>query len=72
MTIRVLLVDDHNLVKMGICSLLQLNGNIEVVAQLDDGVGVIDAIHEYEPDLRTLAHGFQSSDHIGEQNHSDC
>jgi DNA-binding NarL/FixJ family response regulator len=54
MTIKVLLVDDQNLVKMGICSLLQLNGNIEVVAQLDDGVGVIDAIHEYEPDLMLL------------------
>jgi DNA-binding NarL/FixJ family response regulator len=54
MTIRVLLVDDQNLVKMGICSLLQLNGNIEVVAQLDDGVGVIDAIGEYEPDVMLL------------------
>lgn len=54
MTIRLLLVDDQNLVKMGLCSLLQLSGNIDVVAQLDDGVGVIDAIKEYKPDVMLL------------------
>jgi DNA-binding NarL/FixJ family response regulator len=54
MTIRLLLVDDQNLVKMGLCSLLELNGKIEVVAQLDDGVGVIDAISEYSPDVMLL------------------
>ena len=54
MTIKLLLVDDQNLVKMGLCSLLQLSGNIEVVAQLDDGVGVIDAIEEHKPDVMLL------------------
>jgi DNA-binding NarL/FixJ family response regulator len=54
MTIRLLLVDDQNLVKMGLCSLLQLSGNIDVVVQLDDGVGVIDAIKEYKPDVMLL------------------
>jgi len=54
MTIKLLLVDDQNLVKMGICSLLQLGGNIDVVAQLDDGVGVIDAIKEFKPDVMLL------------------
>ena len=54
MPIRLLLVDDQNLVKMGICSLLQLSGNIDVVAQLDDGVGVFEAIREYKPDVMLL------------------
>jgi DNA-binding NarL/FixJ family response regulator len=54
MTIKLLLVDDQNLVKMGLCSLLQLNGNIDVVAQLDDGVGVIDAIETHKPDVMLL------------------
>lgn len=54
MPIKLLLVDDQNLVKMGICSLLQLGGNIEVVAQLDDGTGVINAIKEYRPDIMLL------------------
>ena len=54
MTIKLLLVDDQNLVKMGLCSLLQLNGNIDVVAQFDDGVGVVDAIKTYQPDVMLL------------------
>ena len=54
MTIKLLLVDDQNLVKMGICSLLQLSGHIEVVAQLDDGTGVIQAIKEHQPDIMLL------------------
>ena len=54
MTIKLLLVDDQNLVKMGICSLLELSGRINVVAQLDNGIGVLDAIKEHEPDVILL------------------
>ena len=54
MSIRLLLVDDQNLVKMGICSLLELTGNIEVVGQPDDGTGVIAAIAESRPDIMLL------------------
>ena len=54
MPIKVLLVDDHNLVKMGICSLLELSGNIDVVAQLDDGTGVLAAIEKSHPDIMLL------------------
>jgi DNA-binding NarL/FixJ family response regulator len=54
MSIQLLLVDDQNLVKMGLCSLLQLSGHIEVVAQLDDGIGVIEAIEENQPDIMLL------------------
>ena len=54
MSIRLLLVDDQNLVKMGICSLLQISGRIEVVAQLDDGIGVLAAIKDFSPDIMLL------------------
>lgn len=54
MTIKLLLVDDQNLVKMGICSLLQISGKIEVVAQLEDGTGVIAAIEQFQPDIMLL------------------
>ncbi len=54
MSIKLLLVDDQNLVKMGLCSLLQLSDHIEVVAQLDDGVGVLDAIAQHKPDIMLL------------------
>ena len=54
MSIKLLLVDDQNLVKMGICSLLELSGHIEVVAQLDDGSEVLPTIANYQPDIMLL------------------
>lgn len=54
MTIKLLLVDDQNLVKMGICSLLELSGRINVVAQLDNGLGVLEAIETHAPDVMLL------------------
>lgn len=54
MAIKLLLVDDQNLVKMGICSLLELSGKIDVVAQLEDGTGVLAAIEEHTPDIMLL------------------
>lgn len=54
MSIKLLLVDDQNLVKMGICSLLQLSGKMDVVAQLEDGTGVLAAIEEHQPDIMLL------------------
>ncbi len=54
MPIKLLLVDDQNLVRMGLCSLLQLSGNIDVVAQLEDGTGVIAAIEDCRPDIMLL------------------
>ncbi|MCG8316482.1 MAG: response regulator transcription factor [Pseudomonadales bacterium] len=51
---KLILVDDQNLVKMGICSLLELSGEIDVVAQLEDGVGVLEAIDKFKPDLMLL------------------
>ena len=54
MSIKLLLVDDQNLVKMGICSLLELSGHIDVVAQLDDGSEVLPTIANYQPDIMLL------------------
>ena len=52
--IKLLLVDDQNLVRMGICSLLGLSNKIEVVDQLDDGSGVLAAIADESPDIILL------------------
>ncbi|WP_444996609.1 response regulator transcription factor [Aliikangiella sp. IMCC44359] len=54
MSIKLLLVDDQNLVRMGICSLLQLTKHINVVEQLDDGTGVLKAIERLQPDIMLL------------------
>jgi DNA-binding NarL/FixJ family response regulator len=54
MTIKLLLVDDQNLVRMGICSLLEITGKVEVVAELDSGKGVVEAIEEQPIDIILL------------------
>jgi len=54
MSIKVLLVDDQTLVRQGICSLLQLADEIEVIAQLEDGSDVLPTIKQIQPDLLLL------------------
>ncbi|MDZ4350959.1 MAG: response regulator transcription factor [Xanthomonadaceae bacterium] len=49
--IRVLLVDDQNLVRQGIRSLLELSENIRVVAEASDGQQAVERIPEVEPDV---------------------
>jgi DNA-binding NarL/FixJ family response regulator len=49
--IRVLLVDDQNLVRQGIRSLLELSDNIRVVAEASDGQQAVERIPEVEPDV---------------------
>jgi DNA-binding NarL/FixJ family response regulator len=54
MKIRVMLAEDQNLVRQGICSLLELSDNIEVVGQVVDGSEVVDGIGRYRPDVLLL------------------
>ena len=52
--IRVMLVDDQNLVRKGVRSLLELSEAIEVVAEAPDGSEAIRSIPEVEPDVVLL------------------
>lgn len=54
MTIRVMLADDQNLVRQGICNLLELSDNIEVVGQVDDGSEVVAGLQRFKPDVLLL------------------
>lgn len=51
MKIRVMLAEDQNLVRLGICSLLELSDDIEVVGQVEDGSQVVDGIGRFKPDV---------------------
>jgi len=52
--IRVMLVDDQNLVRKGVRSLLELSEEIEVVAEAADGAEAIRMIPEVNPDVVLL------------------
>jgi DNA-binding NarL/FixJ family response regulator len=49
--IRVLVVDDHTIVRDGICALLALAGDIEVVGQATNGYESLDRVRELKPDV---------------------
>ncbi len=54
MKIRVMLAEDQNLVRQGICSLLELSDNIVVVGQVEDGSQVVDGVRLHMPDVLLL------------------
>ncbi|MCH7816654.1 MAG: response regulator transcription factor [Proteobacteria bacterium] len=54
MKIKVMLAEDQNLVRQGLCNLLELSDNIEVVGQVVDGSEVVDGIKRYQPDVLLL------------------
>ena len=52
--IRILLADDHNLVRAGIRALLQNIAGVEVIAEADDGRLALQMIKERRPDVALL------------------
>jgi DNA-binding NarL/FixJ family response regulator len=52
--IRILLADDHSMVREGLKQLLELEDDIEVIAQAGDGEETIEKIIEFTPDVVLL------------------
>ena len=51
MAIRVLVADDHAVVRQGLRTFLELQADIEVVADSADGAAALRAVAEHEPDV---------------------
>jgi DNA-binding NarL/FixJ family response regulator len=51
MNIRVLLADDHHLVREGLRALLEKQPDIEVIAEVADGRAALEASRKFEPDV---------------------
>ena len=49
--IRVLVVDDHTIVRDGICALLGLAGDIEVVGEASNGIEALELVRKLSPDI---------------------
>jgi DNA-binding NarL/FixJ family response regulator len=52
--ITVLLADDHDMVRAGIRSVLSSQPDVEVVAEVEDGLAAVDAAERLKPDLAFL------------------
>ena len=50
-TIKVLVVDDHTIVRDGICALLGLAGDMEVVGEASNGREAIEMVRKLAPDI---------------------
>lgn len=52
--IRVILVDDHNVVRSGLRRLLELGGDVEVVAEANSGEQACDIYNQFQPDVLVM------------------
>ena len=52
--IRIVVADDHPIFRDGLCKLLALEEDFEVVAQAQDGRQVLDVVQLHEPDILLL------------------
>jgi len=52
--IRVLLADDHAVVRAGICQFLEQADDINVIAEADDGQEAMELIEKHQPDVAVL------------------
>src|SRR5262245_52844232 len=53
-TVRILLADDHPIVRDGLKKLLQLEDDFEVVGEAGDGREVLEKVHDLDPDVLLL------------------
>jgi DNA-binding NarL/FixJ family response regulator len=52
--IRIVVADDHPIFRDGLCKLLALEEDFQVVAQAQDGRQVLDVLQQFEPDILLL------------------
>ena len=52
--IKILIVDDHDLIRQGLKSIISLDNEIEVVGEANNGIKAIEKINELSPDILLL------------------
>lgn len=53
---KLLLVDDHPMLRRGLCDLLSLESDVKVVAEANHGQEALDYLHQHDVDLVVLDH----------------
>ena len=54
MAIRIMITDDHSMIREGLKNLLELEGDIEVVAEAENGIECLDKLYDVNPDVLLL------------------
>ena len=54
MSTKVMLVDDHALIREGIKQLLEFDGSIDVIEQASDGAECLEKLQHVQPDILLL------------------
>ncbi len=54
MAIRIMITDDHSMIREGLKSLLELDGDIEVIAEAVDGQDCLNKLETVQPDVLLL------------------
>jgi DNA-binding NarL/FixJ family response regulator len=73
MTIRVVLVDDEELIRAGLRAIINAEDDIEVVGEADDGTAVLDVVTRHTPDVVLMdvrmptVDGIQATRHLTER-----
>lgn len=49
--IKVLIVDDHQVVRQGLRTFLELQDDIVVIGEAGDGLQAVEMVHQYQPDV---------------------
>jgi two-component system, NarL family, nitrate/nitrite response regulator NarL len=63
--IRIVVADDHPIFRDGLCRLLALEEDFEIVAQAHDGREVLQVLQEFEPDILLLDLKMPNLDGLG-------
>ena len=54
MAIKIMITDDHSMIREGLKNLLELEGDIEVVAEAENGIECLDKLDDVNPDVLLL------------------
>lgn len=54
MSVKIMIADDHSMIREGLKNLLELEGDIEVVAEAEDGAQCLDKLEYITPDVLLL------------------
>jgi len=54
MTLRILIADDHKILREGLKSLLEKQPDFTIVAEAEDGLNAFDGVKKYKPDIAIL------------------